>query len=131
MTRYRYDKEMDEVVEIRSGSNYFEEKVETTAVIPDTLPGGVNGLFNHATSKSYDSKSRYYRDTRAAGCEIIGNDKPQRRQRQNADASLAGMGQDIKNTIDKIRGEHPATMQGLMRERETIARQNYERRNGN
>lgn len=32
-------------------------------------------VWNPATGKTYDSKSNYYRDTKAMGCEILGNDK--------------------------------------------------------
>ena len=40
----------------------------------DNLPGGVNGIFNHADKRRYDSKSAYTRAVRAAGCSIVGND---------------------------------------------------------
>lgn len=43
-------------------------------IISDTLPGGVNGMWNPATGKQADSKSAYYKSVRAAGCEIVGND---------------------------------------------------------
>jgi len=40
----------------------------------DALPGGVNGIVNHADGKRYDSKSQYERAVRAKGCRIVGND---------------------------------------------------------
>lgn len=40
----------------------------------DSLPGGVNGIVNHADGKRYDSKSQYERAVRAKGCRIVGND---------------------------------------------------------
>lgn len=40
----------------------------------DTLPGGVNGLVNHADGKRYDSKSEFTKAVKARGCEIVGND---------------------------------------------------------
>jgi len=43
-------------------------------IIRDQIGDGVKGVFNHATSKRYDSRSRYLADTRAAGCEVVGND---------------------------------------------------------
>lgn len=128
MPRFRYDKEMDEVVEIRPSSNYFEEKAETPSVISDDL--GLKGVFNHADMKTYDSKSRYYGAVRAAGCEIMGNDTRIRGgAKKRSDDALGGLGQDIKDTLDKVRGEHPETMQGLMQDREIAARNDYHRRN--
>lgn len=43
-------------------------------IIGDGLPGGVNGMINHADGKRYDSKSQYEKAVRAKGCRIIGND---------------------------------------------------------
>lgn len=40
----------------------------------DGLPGGVNGIVNHADGKRYDSKSQYERAVKAGGCRIVGND---------------------------------------------------------
>jgi hypothetical protein len=36
--------------------------------------GGVNGVFNHADGKRYDSKSEYHRAVRNKGCRVVGND---------------------------------------------------------
>ena len=128
MPRFRYDKDLEAVVEIRDSSNYFEEKADTPSVISDDL--GTKGVFNHADMKTYDSKSRYYGAVKAAGCEIMGNDTRIRGgARKRSDDALSGLGQDIKDTLEKVRGEHPETMQGLMQDREIAARQDYERRN--
>ena len=128
MPRFRYDKDLEAVVEIRDSSNYFEEKADTPSVISDDL--GTKGVFNHADMKTYDSKSRYYGAVKAAGCEIMGNDTRIRGgARKRSDDALSGLGQDIKDTLEKVRGEHPETMQGLMKDREIAARQDYERRN--
>lgn len=40
----------------------------------DSLAGGVNGIFNHADGKRYDSKSQYERAVKAKGCRVVGND---------------------------------------------------------
>ena len=40
----------------------------------DNLPGGVNGIINHADGMRYDSKSQYERAVRAKGCRVVGND---------------------------------------------------------
>lgn len=40
----------------------------------DNLPGGINGILNHADGKRYDSKSQYDRAVKAKGCRVVGND---------------------------------------------------------
>lgn len=42
-------------------------------VISDDL--GPNGLLNHADNRVYTSKAEYVRAVKAAGCEIVGNDR--------------------------------------------------------
>lgn len=51
-------------------------KPQGFGIITDNLPGGVNGIVNHADGKRYDSKSQYTRAVKAKGCEIVGNDIP-------------------------------------------------------
>jgi len=57
------------------------EKVRGTPAARSTLPApmiisdSLPGVLNHADGKMYDSKSAYYAAVRAAGCEIIGNEK--------------------------------------------------------
>lgn len=45
-------------------------------VISDQLGEGVQGVFNPADGKKYDSKSSYYRAVKEAGCFVMGNDAP-------------------------------------------------------
>lgn len=40
----------------------------------DDLPGGVNGMVNHADGKKYDSKASFRKATRRAGCYEVGTD---------------------------------------------------------
>lgn len=42
-------------------------------VISDDL--GKDGIINHADGRRYDSKSSYYSAVKAAGCEVVGNDR--------------------------------------------------------
>jgi len=75
-TRYRYDPDLDAMVEMRSGSNYFvEDTPKGPHVISDSM-GGVNGLraMYRKDKKHFDSKSRYRADVKAHGLEICGND---------------------------------------------------------
>lgn len=53
---------------------YQPERTRVGPVFSDTLPGGINGMLNHADGKMYDSKSSYERAVKAKGCRIVGND---------------------------------------------------------
>jgi hypothetical protein len=76
MTKYRYDRDMECMVEVRDQSNYFEEKPEfpTPFIIRDDIGAGVNGLRHMASGKYFDSKSNFRRHTKERGLEEIGND---------------------------------------------------------
>jgi hypothetical protein len=50
-------------------------------VISDHIPNVVNPI----NGKPYDSKSAYYRDVRAAGCTIMGNDRVKAEDRETGD----------------------------------------------
>ena len=52
---------------------YLGHRSGAPNIISDDL--GIGGVLNPATGKKYDSKSAYYRDVRAAGYEIVGNEK--------------------------------------------------------
>ncbi len=73
--RYRYDNDLDCLVEIGSNSNYFEEKTESAAVIGDDVAAGVNGLRHLPSGKMLDSKSAHRKETKARGLEEVGNDR--------------------------------------------------------
>jgi hypothetical protein len=69
--RFKYDKDLDCLVEIRPQANYFEEETpKGPTLIPDTLPGGVNGTQSPLDRKHYDSKSAYYGHVRDRGLAI-------------------------------------------------------------
>jgi hypothetical protein len=62
-------------------------------VISDTM----DGILNHADGRMYDSKSRYTRAVKAMGCEIVGNDRIERRT-----TPLPPVGPDIKRAIEQL-----------------------------
>ena len=76
-TTYRWDRDMDCLVEVRSNSNYFEEPKGPT-LISDDMGACVRGLraMYRKDKKHFDSKSRYRADVKAHGLEIVGNDDP-------------------------------------------------------
>ena len=75
-TTYRWDKDMDCLVEVRGNSNYFEERPQGPSVISDTMGQTVNGLraMYRKDRKHFDSKSRYRADVRAHGLAEVGNE---------------------------------------------------------
>lgn len=48
--------------------------IHSHGIITDNLPGGVNGMRNHADGKRYDSRSKYEQAVRSKGCRVVGND---------------------------------------------------------
>lgn len=75
--RFRYDKDLECMVEIRPGSNYFDlhelrSDFPSPAIRPDALPRAIKSM---VSGKMHDGKSAYYREVSRAGCEIVGFDK--------------------------------------------------------
>ncbi len=87
--RFRYDPDLDAVVEI--GSNYFEERPQGPAVISDDVGAGVNGLRHMPSGKMLDSKAAHRAETKARGLVEVGNE-------QNFAAKPPG-----PNYIDEVR----------------------------
>lgn len=67
MTTYVYDKDTDKVV-----PRHQRDAARGHYVISDTMD---QRLLHPVTGRYYDSKSRFRADTRAAGCEEVGNEK--------------------------------------------------------
>ena len=76
-TTFRWDKDMECLVEVGGNSNYFEEpKPQSASVISDNM-GGINGLraMYRKDKKHFDSKSRYRADVKAHGLAEVGNEQ--------------------------------------------------------
>lgn len=73
-------------------------------VISDTLGEGVQGTFNHADGKKYDSKSEYYKAVKAAGCVVLGNDAPDQAAPFDPKICDKDLKQDIKTAIEQLGG---------------------------
>lgn len=70
----------------------------------DNLPGGVEGIINHADGKRYDSKSQYERAVKAKGCRIVGNDwnnKDLSRKEIHGDYNVRPQ---LKQAVEKVLG---------------------------
>ncbi len=101
-TTFRWDKDMDCLVEVRSNSNYFEEP-KGPSLISDDMGAGVKGLraMYRKDRKHFDSKSQYRADVKAHGLEISGNDD----MRGSAPASI-DYGRVVKDAHDAFDGNH-------------------------
>lgn len=101
-TTFRWDKDMDCLVEVRSNSNYFEEPKGPT-VISDAMGGGVKGLraVYRKDGKHFDSKSRYRADVKAHGLEISGNDDV-----RGSAPPPVDYGRVVKDAYEQFDGNH-------------------------
>lgn len=104
-TTFRWDKDMECLVEVRSSSNYFEAP-KGPSVIRDDMGAGVNGLraMYRKDKKRFDSKSAYRADVRAHGLREVGNE-------QNFESKPAALpkdhyGQIAKQGWDQFDGNH-------------------------
>lgn len=61
---------------------------------------GMEAIVNHADGKMYDSKSRFERAVKDAGCEILGNDTPDAPTIK--EPSLADIAGDVKTAIQQV-----------------------------
>ena len=62
---------------------------------PMLIKDGMEPTLNHADGKRYDSKRAYEKAVRAAGCEIVGNEKMTRRVAEIPDAV-----EDVRRAIE-------------------------------
>lgn len=112
--RFRYDADLDAVVEIRD--NYFEERGGGPAVISDDLKAGVNGLMHFPSKQMLDSKSAHYRETKERGLEHVGNEQSFETQQKAPDhASYVRATQDA---AQQIAGDYQGTRGWLERQRQ-------------
>lgn len=55
-----------------------------------------------ATGRVHDSKSRFRADTRAMGCEEVGNDPAITRERPRPEPSMGEIAMDVKRAIQEL-----------------------------
>ncbi len=118
--RFRYDKELDAVVEIRPQSNYFEDTPRGPNVISDDIGAGVAGLrAMHRTDKRrFDSKSAFRRDVKDAGLAEVGNEanfesKPASLSKdfygEKVKAAFEQFDHNYNGTADRVKAEEQRT----------------------
>ncbi len=69
-------------------------------IAPYIRTDGMDALRSMADGRMYDSKSAYYASVRAAGCEIVGNDRDGFGSPPGYD--LGGIEDSIKQTIEQL-----------------------------
>ncbi len=126
-TTFRWDKDMECLIEVRSDSNYYEDKPKGPNVITDDMGAGVNGLraMYRQDKKHFDSKSAYRRDVKAHGLAEVGNE-------QNFESKPAAQpkgfyGERVKQAFDQFDGNHNGMADRVKRD-EQITR--WRRENG-
>ena len=67
---------------------------------PNIISDVLDSTLNHADGKHYDSKSKYYRAVKEAGCEVVGNDSSITAPK-HPEYKSEGVARDIKRAIDK------------------------------
>jgi hypothetical protein len=115
-TTFRWDKDMECLVEVRSNSNYFEDP-KGPHLISDDMGAGVNGLraMYRKDKKHFDSKSRYRADVKAHGLEISGNDDmrgsapPKPDYGQAVKAAYEQFDHNWNGTADRVKAEEQRT----------------------
>ncbi len=125
MARFRYDKDLDEVVEIRPQSNYFEpETPRGPNVISDDIGAGVKGLraMHRADKRRFDSKSAFRRDVKEAGLAEVGND-----DMRGSAPPKPDYGQVVKNAHDMFTGNYNGIADRVKAEEQQTA---WRRNNG-
>ncbi len=115
-TTFRWDADMECLVEVRSNSNYFEEAPKGPNVISDTMGDNINGLraMYRKDKKHFDSKSRYRADVKAHGLAEVGNE-------QNFESKAAMLPKDhygnrVKDAWDQFAGNHNGMADRVKRE---------------
>lgn len=66
---------------------------------PMYISGHLDYVMNHADGKIYTDKAAYYRAVRAAGCEVIGDEKMPEPQ---APATVPNVEQDIADAMTQL-----------------------------
>ncbi len=99
-TRFRYDADLDAVVEIRN--NYFEERPKGPSVISDDVGAGIKGLRHMPTGKMLDSKSAFREADKRSGRECVGTEV--NFQSQTSPPPKDHYGQQVKQAYQQFDG---------------------------
>jgi hypothetical protein len=96
MTRTIYVLRGGELVDKRSAS-----PLHARAPAPTVRPDGMGPMRSMADGRIYDSRSAYHASVRAAGCEIVGDERAPFERRPVFEPGRTGA--DIKAAIEQLR----------------------------
>lgn len=113
--RFRFDPDIDEVVEIRDDNYFLEGKLH---LIRDDIGAGVNGLraVHRMDKRRFDSKSGMRRDAAEMGLVPVGDDKNFASKREAPARDYYG--QQTKAAYDQLRGNYNGVADLRRRENE-------------
>ncbi len=124
-TRYRYDADLDCLVEIGGNSNFFEEeKPRGPNVIGDDVGAGVKGLRHMASGKMLDSKSAHRKENRARGLYEVGNEA--NFENKQPEPPKDYYGNEVKAAAEQLAGDWNGTASWARQDRERV---DYMKRN--
>lgn len=89
---------------IRNGElveKHLASPLHPTRDAPNIRPDGMDAIRSQADGRMYDSKSGYYQSVRAAGCEIVGDDRKSFDRKPEFQPTISGP--DIKQAIEQLR----------------------------
>ena len=69
---------------------------------PTVIRDGMDPIRSMADGKMYDGKGAYYRAVRAAGCEIVGNERAPFERQQSREFVPDPVGPDIKRALEEL-----------------------------
>lgn len=74
---------------------------------PAIRSDGMDAIRSMADGQFYDGKSAYYRSVKAAGCEIVGDDRAAfDRKPTHEDAGIGvGVGEDMRHAISQLESQ--------------------------
>jgi len=115
-TKFRWDPDLEEIVEVRPNSNYFEERPQGPNLIRDDLGMGVNGLKHLPSGRMLDSKSAHYKENKRRGLEHIGNEE--NFAGKKASTNAAEYGREVNEARQQIASNWNGTADWLRHQRE-------------
>lgn len=89
---------------IRDGElveKHLARPLHASSAAPMIRTDGMDAIRSMADGRMYDSKSAYYADLKARGCEIVGNDKAPFDRRPTFEPQ--GVERDVKTAIEQLR----------------------------
>lgn len=113
--RFRFDPDLEAVVEIRDDNFFLEGKLH---VITDDIGAGVNGLraIHRMDKRRFDSKSAMRRDGKEAGLQEVGTETNFASKREAPDRDYYG--RQVHDAYQQIQSNWNGTADRLRREKE-------------